>query len=309
MNNFWFKVNTSEIAKKLNSTSDLLHNRIRSEVEKISIATHAFIIQKAKSELGDGFKTNFFLGLPPYGKEGDKSSNQNGVDSAPRHVRWVKVSDNIWVVEIDEKARWIEEGREPTSMATEQWLLKPGKAKRAKDGSLYRAIPIQQMEGNKPKINTGMLGEGPGGDLVRAIKTAARKQNVSLSKLEFNDAGQIKTGVLHKLNLKVPNSVKNDPSMKSQPRSQEDAQATGLKPHGGIAKYEGMVVGQFKNDKGKISKQTVVFRTVSSKHQGENRWMYPKVEALHAMPAAKEFAEKLWGDVLKALEVEFARDA
>lgn len=301
MNNlFRFRVNIDEVSRQLGTTADIIEKNVKQAVRLISIQAHDYIIQKASTEL-DGTKREMYLGLGKFGtKASGKSDSEPGVNTEAKNVRWNKLSDGVWVVTLDESASWLEEGRPVTDMATPEWLLKPGKVKVAKDGSTYRAIPMTKMKGNKPTFSTGLLGEGPGGDVLSAVKSAARKQNVSLSKIEMAD-GQPKLGVLHKLNVKEPFTRLDHPSWFSKPRNSEEAAATGLKTHQGIFHLQGAVVMQRKNAKGQVKKETVVFRTVSSKHKGY-RWQAPAQAPLGFFKAAYEFANKQWEEAIRKID-------
>ena len=119
--------------------------------------------------------------------------------------------------------------------------------------------------------------------------------------------------------LTVSGTDKESPSLFSKPRSLEDALEHGLKPHGGIYKLQGAVVAQReqRNAKGEIKKdrhgktvvkkETVVFRTISSKHKDEGRWYAPKVEAFNGLGQAHQWAEKQWDTIVKQIEQDLGR--
>jgi hypothetical protein len=303
MAKFDITVDTSAIAEKVNKTKEVVEQKLTPAMERLSISTHAFIINKANNELSD-FKRKFFLGVGEYGKKTLKQSSSGaGVDETAKNVRWVKVSNGIWVVEIDESAAWIEEGREPTSMATEDWLLKPGKAKVAKDGSLYRAIPFKITEGGKEAHGTKPA-------YASIIKGAMKEQGIPIKKIERNEDGTPKLGIIHKLNIEGPQGGwEQFPGMHSRPRTAEESAMSGLKPHKGIFHLKGAVVVQRMKPgkKPKPVKETVVFRIVSSKHKLENRWMYPEVKPFNAIPAAYDYAKEQLDKIIKSIEEELAR--
>lgn len=301
MNSFFrLKVDTSELAAKLNTAKELIEDKVKPAVENLSIATHAFIVNKANETFKDStFKREYYLGLGQYGKESNKeSSRDERVDNAPKHLRWIKLQDGLWVVELDEKAMWLEEGRDITFMG--DWLLKPGAkgVKSAKDGSLYRVIPFKQTSG---------MSDAPGTKpaFAELVRKQAAKQGINLKKIEKDQQGNPKTGVLHKLDMKPGGTQSQYPGFFSRPRSEEEAAKTGLKPHGGIYKLQGAVVVQRKNEKGKIKKETVVFRVISTKHKAEQRWMYPKVTPSNIFPQAYEWALQEWQKVVLSIEEEF----
>lgn len=280
MADFRIAVNLEQIAKDMNTTVDSIYERVRGEAEKLSISTHAFIVRKAQNDL-DGFLLKTYLG----------KNNEN--------VRWVKVNDNMYVVEVDESVGWIEEGRAPTSMATESWLLKPGKAKRAKDGSLYRVIPMTQAR------FAGGGFDNPKTAYETMIKGALRENNINLKKIERDEFGNPKMGILHKVNIEAPFSQEQTPGMYSKPRTAEDAAKSGLKQHGGIFHLSGLAVLQRKGAKGGTVREAVTFRVVSSKHQAEGRWVYPQVKEFGGIKAANEYAKEQWDKIVEQLNREF----
>jgi hypothetical protein len=320
---FRFRVDVSQIAESLGTTRDMIEDKVVSAVETLSASAHAYIVNLAKEHFSqDDFKRQFFLGIGRYGKDAHGQSARNPmIDQTVKNVRWNKVTDGIWVVELDENVKWLEEGRQETFMG--EWLLKPGAkgVKRAKDGSLYRVIPFKHTESGGGKL--GDAQDKPG--MVTLIQQAAKKQNVSLSKIERNSSGEPKVGILHKLDITSRTPQTQAPDLFSKPRTPEaaaqlnkklqDIGQTGLNPHGGIFHLAGAVVSQRlkKNSKGEIMrdkkgkakaiKETVTFRVISSKHKIEgNRWMYPKVEGLNSLQKAHDWANEEWKQVVKKLE-------
>lgn len=307
MNNaqaFRFRADVTEVARKLNTTREMIEDKVVSGVETLSIAAHAYIVNLANTKFAnDNFKRQFYLGLGEHGKDASGTSTRDPrVDQTAKNLRWVKVTDGLWVVELDERAQWLEEGRPETFMG--EWLLKPGAkgVKRAKDGSLYRAIPFKQTQGK-----ADAPGAKPG--FAELIRKQAKKQKISLTKIEKNPDGSPKLGILHKLDMKANLSQEQAPDLYSRPRTAEEAMLTGLKPHGGIYKLEGAVVTQRKfGKKGKVKKETVVFRVISSKHKMENRWMYPQVMPSNFFGQAHEWAEKQWDNIVKQIETELGAE-
>jgi hypothetical protein len=299
---FRLKVDASEIAAKISQTKEVVETKLKPAIENLSIATHAFIVNKANETFKDSkFKREYYLGLNlPRNEAQKESTHDERIDNTAKHVRWIKLSNNIWMVELDEKATWLEEGREPTFMG--EWLLKPGSSgvKTAKDGSSYRVIPFKQTQGNKQA-------EGAKPLFAELVKKQAKRQGISLRNIERDESGAPKLGTLHKLRMIPTSTQEKAPSLFSRPRTEEQAAETGLKPHGGIYKLEGAVVVQRKNKKGKVKRETVVFRVISSKHKAENRWMYPKVTAANIFPQAYDWALKELEKIVKSIEEEVSR--
>lgn len=313
---FRFRVDVSEIAAKLNTTREMIEDQVIKNVELLSIASHAYIIGLAKKEWGaDDFKRNYYLGIGQKDASGVSSSNQY-IDQTAKYLRWVKITDGLWVVELDERARWLEEGRKETFMG--EWLLKPGAkgVKRSnKDGSLYRAIPFKETSGSKDTASHPALSQ-----IVRDF-AAAQQPKINLTKVEKHKNGDHKLGLITKLDIRPHDATGYAPGVIfSRPRTEQEAKDTGLKAHSGIFKLAGAAVFQNVYDKGNlvsdpvkakkiaatkkgsVKKEVVVFRVISSKHEKEGRWMYPEVKPVNFLQKAYEHATAQWDGVVKSIE-------
>ena len=300
MNFLRIRIDISEVAAKIGQTRELIENEVKEAVETLSAQTHAFIVNQANQVFKeDNFKRQFYLGLGEFGNKAKGESTKNEmIDSTAKNVRWIKIADGIWMVELDEQAEWLESGRQATFMGEDWWLLKPGKSKTAKDGSRYRVIPFKQLDGKKDA-------QGAKPAFAQLIRNQAKRQKVSLTKIETNQDGTPKLGVLHKLNMTPTGSIQESPSLFSMPRTDEMAAVTGLKPHSGIYKLKGATVIQRKDKKGKVKKETVVFRVISSKHKAEGRWFYPEVQGVNLFPQAEKWALQQWDKMVQEFERKF----
>lgn len=297
---FKIHVDITELAQKLKTTRDLIQNRVIRGVELISIQTHAFILGAANEHFAHNeIKRQMYLGLGTFGKDATaKSTSDPRIDQSAKHLRWTKLSDGLWVVDLDPKAEWLETGAESRFM---DWLLTGKSAKTAKDGSKYAVIPFVQTRGKKTAP-----GAKPG--LAEVVKNAAEKSNINLHKIETDESGNPKVGVLYKLNIKPKLTQQQAPSLYSKPRGFEEALATGFAQHSGIYKLKGLVVTQRINKKGKPVKETVVFRVISEKHRaGGVRWMTPKEDGAKLFDAAFDFANKQFDIMVRAIEDELSR--
>ena len=283
--NFSMIVNAQEVAATLNQQTEALIPRLRQEIERLSVSAHAFVINHAQAKL-HGETLNTFLG----------KDNRN--------IRWMKVDDNIWVVEIDESVRHIEEGASRVFM---EWLLtKNPKAKRAKDGSMYARIPISNARFGGPGQNA-VNDRRP--DLAAMVRNEMKSNKISLKRIEKNSDGTPKLGILHKISPQMPGPQSQFPTLYSMPRNHEMAALTGLKPHGGIPLTKGTLIvqriGKHGKEKGKLIREAVTFRTISSKHKAEGRWFTPAKDGLKSLQAAYEYSLKEWDKTVKALQDEF----
>lgn len=313
-----FRVDASEIAAKLGLARELIEDQIVNNVELLSISAHAFILGLAKKEwANDDFKRNFYLGIGQ--KDGSGTSTQNpNIDQSAKYLRWVKISDGMWMVELDERAQWLEEGRPETFMG--EWLLKPGAkgVKRAKDGSLYRAIPFKETSGKKDTASHPALSQ--------IVRDYAKQNKINLTKVEKGPDNTPKLGMMRKLDIRPHDATGYAPGLLfSRPRTEEEARITGLKAHSGIFKLQGAAIfqnvyekGQLVTNKqqakklaatkkGSVKRETVVFRVISSKHKLENRWMYPEVKPVNFFQKAYEHAEQQWAKIVQSIEETMGR--
>lgn len=270
-----FQVNADEIAAAVGKTKEAITIQLRTAIQGLVASTHAFVVQKAQAELS-GYKREAYLG-------------ENG-----KNVRWEKIAENIWVVEVDESARWLEEGRGEQFMG--DWLLKGNNVKTAKDGSSYRVIPLPQKRGvggektfqKKPILAT-------------SLRNLLKQNNINLGKLEKAADGSPKLGILHNIPVNPQFTSTQAPELFSRPRSPMEAQMTGLPAHEGHYLLGGLAVMQREvttGGKKKVVREAVTFRVISSKHAADRRWMYPEVKALNAIPEAFEWAKSQWSSVI-----------
>jgi hypothetical protein len=288
---FRVDIDISALAEKLNTSITAIQTRLQPGIAAIAAGTYGKVIQKAQDQL-TGYEKNFFL---------TPSESANG-DDPYKFIKFQKISDNMYVVYITPEVRYIEEGRPKTSMATPEWLLKPGKTKTAKDGSVYRSIPFNKgrategkgspspggmaMFGNANSIGFNKMGKAgkntPG--MQKMIDDAAKTQGIKLkgkSAFEYNSDGTPKLGVLHKLNIPEPDRRASD--FFSNPITGAESAASGLKARPGVFKLKGAVVTQRVGQNGKVVREVMIFRTVSSKHRFTDKWMYPAVPAANIM--------------------------
>jgi hypothetical protein len=276
---FHLHVNIQDTANQIGKAADIIKNDVLTGVEQISIGARDFIIYTVQEsyKAHDYYRTSY-LGNP-----------QN---EAP-NIKWSKLGSGMWQVEVDEKARWLEEGRASMFM---EWLLK--NAKTAKDGSKYKVIPMSILKG---------AGKPPGWKphntpLADLASKVLKDEGINLKKLDRDiDNKPITTSKLIDTSKYAETA---DRSLFSMPRDAETAKRIGLKPHSGIFMLEGLRVNQTPNLSAKhhVSKEAMTFRVISSKHQAEGRWFYPEIKALNAVGQAEEWARqqmKLLEDSIK----------
>lgn len=172
-----------------------------------------------------------------------------------------EVQPGVWVVALDEPAMFIEEGLEPNTD------MKPGLLKDAKvsaSGVRYKVIPFDHTKG--PSQMTPYAK-----NVVDRIKQNLKKDNIPFKKLEMNEDGSPKRGLLHSKNYggEIPGKG-NTPVM------------------------EGVSIYQSVTKTGNVRRDILTFRTVTSNQS--DKWMHPGIEAKKYMDKALEWAMKEWED-------------
>jgi hypothetical protein len=203
-----------------------------------------------------------------------------------------------WDISVEEGASFVCQGvvihNSPTFMG--DWLLKPGApgVKTAKDGSQFRVIPMNQTKNSKKDPV-----------LFHNIKYALQQNNIDMKKLTKGPDNKPILGVVAKLGIKEKRT--SYPEMHfSEPRNRQTANKLGLPETHGHHYLDNAVVTQRKVG-GKVKKEVVTFRVISSKHKQEGRWFYPKVEALNSIPEAYKYANEEWGKIVNSLQQEFTK--
>lgn len=173
-----------------------------------------------------------------------------------------EIAPKIWSVSLSQSALWIEEGMEPHSMVPN--LLKRN-AKTAKDGSKYRAIPI-----GKKLLEKGSQ-DPRAAEVLSFVKKELKERKIPFRSIEKDAYGNPRLGVLHRIDLQYG---------KPSPRASHDL-------------LSGLTIVQRKNEKGKVERHLLTFRTVSSKHYGW-KWNHPGLKGAKIIDKVYDWALKTW---------------
>lgn len=177
-----------------------------------------------------------------------------------------QVSEDMVVIELDQKAFWIEKGRKSGFMED---LLKNGK--RAKDGSRYRVIPLEESKGS---IQAPPAGE----NLVPQIKSFLQQKGVRTGKnnLELDNKGSPRIGKIHSFDIKDLRDKKQISDNISR-----------------VSVFQGT------NPKtGKVEKSITAFRVISDKHKDAGKWIHPGTPPANILEKAFKWSEQLWQNEL-----------
>lgn len=201
-----------------------------------------------------------------------------------------QVSDDTWLINLDAKANWIEEGLEKHEMIAD--LLKSPKAKTSKSGGKYMVIPFEHK--TKPSASTPAQKS-----LTDTIKEEFKRRKIPYGKLEVDAAGNPKKGVLHSFDI-------NHAPLKTAHGVGQGHGPIGATKQGmsGIPFLRGIRVSQKEvkdpvSGKSKVVKSIATFRVVSSKHIGTGRWVHPGTPQRKFLDEALDWAEKQWDEKIK----------
>lgn len=192
-------------------------------------------------------------------------------------------SGGIYIVALDQKALWIEEGL-PADFDMKPGLLKNGKVSK-KTGHRYAVVPFKHDKGpsqNTPKAQ----------DLVNQVKGVLKEMGVPFGKIEKHANGSPRLGLLHKVDIDV-----------TRPETKGTQNALqGLRVY---QKQEKDAQGNVKrNRKGEavVSKSIMTFRTVTDGPAGSGKFIHPGMEAKKYMDKAFDWAmEKFDREILPEL--------
>lgn len=233
-----FEINADEILAAFTQFKDEAQKAMEESFEKMVFDAYADIVKQASSL--------------------SSATNKIYMESLQQPH---DVTPHVWVIALDEKALWIEEGIEANKD------MKPGLLKGAK----YKVIPFRYDK--KPSANTPMTQA-----LVSEINQKLRKHDLSISKIEKDASGSPKQGLLHEFDMsgkgRHVNWVKR--------RSDETHPLTRLR------------IYQNTDKAGKTRRDAMVFRTVTSGPASAGKWIHPGYEAKNFMNKAMDKAINEW---------------
>ena len=196
--------------------------------------------------------------------------------------------DGVWIIELDQKAMWIEEGIPPNKEMIDD-LLKSPKAKRSKDGSKYMSIPFKQ---NKTPTSSTPAQKS----LTDTIKAEFKRRKIPYGKLEVDASGAPKKGLLHKFDMnQIPTPLKthNGVGQGHGPIGAPRQGMTGIPHLQGVRVYQHDVKNP-KTGETQTKKSIMTFRTVSSKQKGTGMWVHPGFDAKRFLDDARDWAIEQW---------------
>lgn len=210
-----------------------------------------------------------------------------------------QLDDNTWVVNLDAKVKWIDDGMSAHNMIDD--LLKSPKAKTAKDGSKYMVVPFQHKKG--PTQQTAAQKT-----LTDTIKQELKNRKIDYGKTEMGANGSPKIGLLHSFDINhAPIKTANAPGQGKGRVGDVMKGPTGIPLLQGIRIYQ----REHTNAKGdkSIKRDIMTFRVASSKQKGQGKWDHPGTEAVHLMDEAYTWAKTAWErDIVPGLVAQLSKN-
>lgn len=189
------------------------------------------------------------------------------------------VGDNTWIITLDESVMWLEEGMQEHEMLDD--LLASPKAKTAKDGSRYLAVPFEHKKAPSQQTQAAH-------DLTTTLRTELAKRKIPYTGIETDKDGKPKLGTLHSFDiLKQPLKTHEGPGQGHGAVGQVRQGTTGIPFLQGVRISQKMVGG-------KAQRSIATFRIASSKHKGSGKWVHPGIVAKNFFEEAERWALDKW---------------
>lgn len=236
-----FKIDADAIANEFKALATEVKQDLIRGVERLSAATVAHVRQEAQEKLSG----------PTY----LKFEKSIGFDNP---------APGLWVVSINEKGMWVEEG------IKSGFDMKPGLLKNAKDinkrGYKYRAVPFDMAKSKTTATGYEF-------NLRNRVKSELAKNKIPFKKIEMDANGKPKLGLLHKLNFggEIPG-------------------------RGNTPILQGLSIYQTVTKTGNVRRDIMTFRTVSGDPNSgsANKWIHPGYEAKKFLENARKWCEDEW---------------
>jgi hypothetical protein len=267
---FYINLDISPFLEIQSEFDGAIKDALAKATSALAAQTHGKIVEFARKEL--------------------HSTRQKYVDA----LTYMPVNSYTWVVNLDRKMLWLEDGLEPNREMIEDLLSSP-KAKTGKDGSKYLSVPFEHKKGETQQT--------PGAtSLTDTIKAEFKKAKIPYGKIENGKDGKPMLGLLHKIDINhAPLKTVGNPWYSgTRPGLGQGSGPIGSVMQGptGIPLLQGVRVYQkeFTDKDGakRVGRSIVTFRMVSSKMMGTGRWTHPGIEAKKFLDKAYEWAMKEW---------------
>ena len=180
--------------------------------------------------------------------------------------------EGAYLVILDKRAGWIEDGMSPRDMLAD--LLRSPKAKVSKSGTRYISIPFEHS-------STAPTGRPlAASSLVDAIRHELKQRGLSATKIERDGQGRPLLGRLHTMTGVM---------------GSRGWSASGRRHAAPLLENLSIYQHAAPNRAGAV-RSLMTFRTASSSQEGTGAWQHPGLEPTRIMESAAEWAEREWSD-------------
>lgn len=273
------KIDTSSLSQYLENFAKEVAKDLQSSIKNLAEGAHSHIVEKAQQEL-HSFREQYLENL-----------SQAQQEDAYK-----------WVITLNEKAAWLEEGKEAWDMKGEagQWGLLKKPTGKTKDGKFYKIIPLEhgkppteQASGRTLGADGKPLGKGFEQNMTNLLKKELRSRNIPtgrFNKLEIDPhTGSPRVGAIDpKTGLPRPHKVAGFDITSPYPGK------------GNTQIFQRVGVYQKLNNKsGAVERHFTTFRVAI---EGDGKWKHPAAPALKIFEETAKWAEQRWvSDILPAL--------
>lgn len=197
-------------------------------------------------------------------------------DTFTENLNFEEIAKGLYLIELDEKALWIEENVDRHSMVDD--LLK-NNPKTTKDGEKYKVIPFKHNK--MPSQQTAKARE-----YTDQVKKELKNRNIPYQKIEFDRSGNPRLGLIHSIN----NINSSKPSKKAK--------------HGALS---GLAIYQTRGADGNIRRDIMTFRVVKESHKQEGLWVYPGKKGAFIFEEAYDWAVKQFDTMLEEINNQYKK--
>lgn len=253
MSDLKFNIDIDILSKQIGGMKDGVKKDLIQSAESLANMTHAKTLELATEELtslAKLYKDNIEFSTP---------------------------AEGFWVITLKEPALWIEEGRKNGFM---QELL-DGKSSRMGKNGRYAVIPfVHNINPTEQSYKAH--------DLAQEIKFELKKKGVNWKKIEYNQDGSPRLGLLHRFDLETARPTE----------AQKDIHKHSL--------TKGVAVYQRKDGAGKVKREVLTFRVITEGHKQEGLWIHPGRQGNKILDKSFEWAMDTWEkDIIPAIFAKY----
>lgn len=262
----YLNIDIAELLALNDTLKPKLEQAIKNASQSLALQTHSHILEEVQTKL--------------------HSTREKYSDALSFHA----VNDNTFIINLDKSMSWLEDGMPEHQMLDS--LLKSPKAKVSKDGHKYITIPFRHNKGPTQQTQAAR-------DLTSTIKQELQNRKIPYGKIERDEHGVAKTGLLHSFDIKNrPVRTSEGPGQGHGPMGAPRQGSTGIPFLQGVRIYQ-------KQTNTGIKRGIMTFRVASSKQRGGNAWKHPGIEARDFFSEAETWALAQWDKIAEDILNEF----